>query len=146
MRVSYTALSLTLMVLIFSGTVSPVSVFVVATVMSSIRSSDQIRDIITRAYRDVLGRDLALVRQALASFTPGQEVNDWYARGGLATRALGRVILAAYYRDDRVLRALGHEARPPFPKGYVVEQGDWSLVDAVRSRAPFWRDDRKASR
>lgn len=40
MRVSYTALSLTLMVLIFSGTVSPVSVFVVATVMSSIRSSD----------------------------------------------------------------------------------------------------------
>ena len=92
-----------------------------------------------------IGRDLALVRQALASFTPGQEVNDWYARGGLATRALGRVILAAYYRDDRVLRALGHEARPPFPRGYVVEQGDWSLVDAVRSRAPFWRDDRKAS-
>ena len=92
-----------------------------------------------------IGRDLAPVRQALASFAAGQDINDWYARGGLATRALGRVILAAYYRDDRVLRALGHEARPPFPKGYVVEQGDWSLVDAVRTRAPFWRDDRKAS-
>ena len=74
------------------------------------------------------------------------DLDAWMAAGGLPTRALGRVVLAAYYRDDRVLRALGHEARPPFPKGYVVEQGDWSLVDAVRSRAPFWRDDRKASR
>lgn len=92
-----------------------------------------------------IGRDLALVRQALASFVPEQDVNAWMNGGGLATRALGRVVLAAYYRDDRVLCALGHEARPPFPKGYVVELGDWSLVDVVRARAPFWRDDRKAS-
>lgn len=93
-----------------------------------------------------IGRDLAPVRQALAGFAPGRDINDWYASGGLATRALGRVVLAAYYRDDRVLRALGHEARAPFPKGYVVEQGDWSLVDAVRARAPFWRDDRLGGR
>ena len=92
-----------------------------------------------------IGRDLALVRQALASFAPAQDINTWMNGGGLATRALGRIVLAAYYRDDRVLRALGHEARPPFPGGYVVEQGDWSLVDTVRARAPFWRDDRKAS-
>lgn len=95
--------------------------------------------------RQSIGRDLALVREALKSFDPHRDINDWYVNGGLATRALGRVILAAYYRDDRVLRTLGHEARPPFPKGYLVEQGDWSLVDAVRARAPFWRDDRKAS-
>jgi len=93
-----------------------------------------------------IGRDLPLVREALAGFDAALEIDAWMAAGGLPTRALGRVVLAAYYRDDRVLRALGHEARPPFPKGYVVEQGDWSLVDAVRSRAPFWRDDRKASR
>jgi hypothetical protein len=93
-----------------------------------------------------IGRDLALVRQALASFAPGGDINEWYASGGLAARALGRVVLTAYYRDDRVLRALGHEARPPFPGGYVVEQGDWSLVDAVRARAPFWRDDRLGGR
>ena len=36
------------------------------------------------------------------------------------------------------------EARAPFPKGYDLEQGDWSLLDAVRQRAPFWRDDRTA--
>lgn len=58
--------------------------------------------------------------------------------------ALGRVILGAYYRDDRVLLALGLEARAPFPKGYVLEQGDWSLLDTVRRRPAFWRDDRAA--
>ena len=58
---------------------------------------------------------------------------------------LGRVILGAYYRDDRVLLAIGHEARAPFPKGYDVEQGDWSLLDPVRRRAQFWRDDRTAA-
>jgi hypothetical protein len=69
-------------------------------------------------------------------------INNWYAGGGAAAVALGRLILAAYYRDDRVLVALGLEARAPFPKGYVVEQGDWSLLDAVRKRPALWRDDR----
>ena len=53
---------------------------------------------------------------------------------------LGRVILQCYYRDDRVMRSLGLEPRPPFPKGHVLEQGDWSLLDAVRARPKMWRD------
>ena len=53
--------------------------------------------------------------------------------------ALNRVVLLCYYRDDRVMRSLGQEPRPPFPKGHVVEQGDWSLLDPVKKRAPFWR-------
>ena len=65
--------------------------------------------------------------------------------GGAPAATLGRVILGAYYRDDRVLIAIGHEARAPFPKGYDVEQGDWSLLDPVRRRAKFWRDDRTAT-
>lgn len=103
-----------------------------------------------------MGRDLALVREALAAIAAKSGgafsqldqaareglINDWYASGGAAAMALGRAILSAYYRDDRVLLALGHEARAPFPKGYVLEQGDWSLLDVVRGRQPFWRDDR----
>lgn len=103
-----------------------------------------------------IGRDLPLVREALAAIVTkagnafanmGRDarealINDWYGSGGAPAAALGRVILSAYYRDDRVLVALGHEARSPFPKGYVLEPGDWSLLDAVRDRPPFWRDDR----
>jgi hypothetical protein len=54
--------------------------------------------------------------------------------------ALGRAVLQCYYRDDRVIRALGIEPRAPFPKGRVLEQGDWSLLDAVRGRPRMWRD------
>jgi len=59
--------------------------------------------------------------------------------GGAPLFALNRVVLLCYYRDDRVMRALGQEPRSPFPKGHVVEQGDWSLLDPVRKRAPMWR-------
>ena len=103
-----------------------------------------------------VGRDLPLVRAALAAIAAKSGgafgemdqtareglINGWYASGGAPALALGRVIVGAYYRDDRVLLALGHEARAPFPKGYVLEQGDWSLLDVVRERRPFWRDDR----
>jgi hypothetical protein len=103
-----------------------------------------------------LGRDLPRVREAVAAIAAksagafagmdldGREalINDYHAGGGAAAAALGRVILAAYYRDDRVLLALGQEARAPFPKGHTLEQGDWSLLDTVRQRSPFWRDDR----
>ncbi len=59
--------------------------------------------------------------------------------GGAALFSLNRVVLLCYYRDDRVMRSLGQEPRAPFPKGHVVEQGDWSLLDPVRQRAPMWR-------
>ncbi len=61
------------------------------------------------------------------------------AEGGAPIGVLTRIVLLCYYRDDRVMVSLGLEARPPFPKGHVVEQGDWSLLDPVRSRRPFWR-------
>ena len=105
-----------------------------------------------------IGRDLPLVRAALAAITEKADgafaaldrdrreaiVNDWHASAGAAGVALARAVLGAYYRDDRVLLALGHEARSPFPRGYTIEQGDWSLLDAVRDRPQLWRDDRTA--
>jgi hypothetical protein len=59
--------------------------------------------------------------------------------GGAPAATLVRVVLQCYYRDDRVLRSLGIELRPPFPKGHVLEQGDWSLLDSVKARAPMLR-------
>lgn len=53
-------------------------------------------------------------------------------RGGPPLIALTRVVVQCYYRDDCVMRSLGMEVRPPFPKGFEVEQGDWSLLDRAR--------------
>ena len=60
--------------------------------------------------------------------------------GGEALMYLTRIILQCYYRDDRVMRSLGMEPRPPFPKGFEVEQGDWSLLYPVRARPTLYRD------
>jgi hypothetical protein len=95
-----------------------------------------------------LGRDTTLVRQALDHLarlagkplaeldTAKRETiaNEVRATGGAAAATLVRVVLQCYYRDDRVLRSLGLEQRAPFPKGYTLEQGDWSLLDPVKAR------------
>jgi hypothetical protein len=95
-----------------------------------------------------LGRDTMLVRQALDHLArlagrPLSELDqgkrdavatELRATGGAAAATLVRVVLQCYYRDDRVLRSLGHELRAPFPKGYTLEQGDWSLLDPVKAR------------
>jgi hypothetical protein len=101
-----------------------------------------------------LGRDQRDVQAAISSLSAlaggafaDQDASRRYAaaesfrtRGGQEVAALSRAILQCYYRDDRVVLSLGLEARPPFPKGHTLEQGDWSLLDPVRSRPKLWRD------
>jgi hypothetical protein len=60
--------------------------------------------------------------------------------GSPALTCLTRIVMKCYYRDDRVMRSLGMEVRPPFPKGFEVEQGDWSLLDPVRARPKLYRE------
>jgi hypothetical protein len=100
-----------------------------------------------------LGRDTERVREALDHLarlagkplgelgTAGRETvaTEFRATGGPAAATLIRVILQCYYRDDRVVRSLGLELRPPFPLGYPLEQGDWSLLDPVKARPPMLR-------
>ena len=54
-------------------------------------------------------------------------------------RILTIIIMQAYYQDPRVLQSLGLEARPPFPLGHEMEPDDWSLLEPVIKRAPFYR-------
>jgi hypothetical protein len=100
-----------------------------------------------------LGRDTASVREALdhlarlagaplAALDAARReavVQQFRDAGGIAAATLIRVVLQCYYRDDRVVRSLGLELRPPFPGGYPLEQGDWSLLDPVKARSPMWR-------
>lgn len=99
-----------------------------------------------RDQRDVqaaIGTLSALAGGAFADQGASQRyaaAESFRARGGPQVAALSRAILQCYYRDDRVVLALGLETRPPFPKGHTLEQGDWSLLDPVRSRPKLWRD------
>ena len=54
-------------------------------------------------------------------------------------RTLISIIVQCYYRDDRVMRSLDMEPRPPFPQGFEVEQGDWSLLEPVKQRGRVYR-------
>lgn len=100
-----------------------------------------------------LGRDVAMVRAALDQIAKltGQSlavldgarrdtvVQAFRSAGGAAATTISRVILQCYYRDDRVLRSLNLELRAPFPKGYTLEQGDWTLLEPVKRRSSMWR-------
>jgi hypothetical protein len=59
---------------------------------------------------------------------------EFRRNGGAAAATLVRVVLQCYYRDDRVLHSLGLEPRAPFPRGHVLPEGDWSLLDPVKAR------------
>jgi hypothetical protein len=96
--------------------------------------------------RDDIGRALtqlsSLAGGAFADLAPERRAEvavRFRETGGAPLTALVRVVLLCYYRDDRVMRSLGQEPRPPFPKGHVVEQGDWSLLDPVRARRFVYR-------
>ncbi len=100
-----------------------------------------------------LGRDTApviaaldhlarLAGQPLAELDAGRRdevASAFRTTGGGAAATLARVVLQCYYRDDRVLRSLGLELRAPFPQGYMLEQGNWSLLDPVKARPPSLR-------
>ena len=103
-----------------------------------LKSLERDHDDVCRA----LAQLASLAGGAFADLEPARraEVAATFRETGRAPLvALVRVVLLCYYRDDRVMRSLGQEPRPPFPKGHVVEQGDWSLLDAVRKRPRMYR-------
>ena len=103
-----------------------------------LKSLERDRDDICRA----LAHLARLSGGAFADLAPARSTEVAAAfreTGGAALAALVRVVLLCYYRDDRVMRSLGQEPRPPFPEGHVVEQGDWSLLDPVRARPRMYR-------
>ncbi len=96
----------------------------------------------TEDTRTALAHLARLAGGAFADLTPDRRrdvATAFKQQGGAPLFALNRVVLLCYYRDDRVMRSLGQEPRSPFPKGHEVEQGDWSLLDPVKTRAPMWR-------
>ena len=59
-------------------------------------------------------------------------------------RQLIHCTATAYYEDGRVLESIDLKSTPPFPGGHEIDQGDWSLLDPVKARTPFYRDTKAA--
>lgn len=104
---------------------------------------------------ETLGRDAAAIRILLAELMrlgfldlpieqAEAEAMALLSEARAEVQTLSRVVVAAYYRDDRVMLAYGREPRAPFPKGHTLPQGDWALLDVIKQKEPFWRDDREA--
>lgn len=81
-----------------------------------------------------------LLRQSKAPGSAGGLNREFDPSARAGQRALVSIVAQCYYRDDRVLRSLGMEPRPPFPKGFEVEQGDWSLLEPVKRRGKLYRE------
>ena len=81
--------------------------------------------------------------EAFASLDPARRkalVDAVREREPQFMRTLATQTVTCYYRDDRVLEAIGVGARPPFPDGYEVPSGDLSLLEPVRRRGQIYRE------
>lgn len=100
-----------------------------ADILDSARANDaQIHKGIVHALSCGLGSDVPL--KQLQSELEGHP----------AMTPLVSLVMQCYYRDERVMVSLGIEPRAPFPIGFELPQGDWSMLDAVQKRGKIWRD------
>ncbi|MCI5073625.1 hypothetical protein [Oricola sp.] len=105
-------------------------------------------DIIATIHRDapMLEQALNMVNDIaggrlsdLASDEQVARLSTFRARHPELAGVIEALTARCYYRDDRVLAAIGMPLRPPFPQGYEVEQGDYALLDPVRARGRIYR-------
>ena len=85
--------------------------------------------------QELSGADYCELSEAEADHVTQQ----FYGNKTVPVTTLLSLLAQCYYRDDRVLEAIGLEPRAPYPKGYEVENGDWELLEPVKSRGPIYR-------
>ncbi len=66
--------------------------------------------------------------------------DDFRDQNSAMAELLEALTVQGYYRNARIKGSLDMDVRPPFPGGFTLEQGDWSLLEDVRRRLPFHRD------
>ena len=101
-------------------------------------SSQQFRELISKAIlllQEFSGSDYCQLSEVDADNVTKQ----FYANRTGAVTTLLSLLTQCYYRDDRVLDAIGLEPRAPYPEGFEVEKGDWGLLDPVKSRGRIYR-------
>jgi hypothetical protein len=86
------------------------------------------------------GRSQTAALKSVAATAQAQGAEALQHTPDAALRAFMTVVVQCYYRDDRVLVSIGSEPRPPYPEGYDLEPGDWTLLEPVRSRGRLYRE------
>ncbi|MEM7077604.1 MAG: hypothetical protein AAF513_03145 [Pseudomonadota bacterium] len=91
---------------------------------------------------DVLATARAHPAGVIAALVEAEAMGlDAFSRSqSAACRTLVSMVIQCYYRDDRVVASLGSEPRPPFPQGYEVDDGDWSMLEPVKARGIIYRE------
>ena len=101
-------------------------------------SSQQFRELISKAIlllQEFSGSDYCQLSEVDAD----RVTQQFYAnRTGPVTTLLS-LLTQCYFRDDRVLETIGLEPRAPHPGGFEVENGDWGLLEPVKSRGRIYR-------
>ena len=93
-----------------------------------------------------LVKHAAIVSAALADLisrqikAAGEDLDTFKADHPVFIQVFQQAVIASYYRQDAVLTSLGLPARAPFPEGNTVEPTDWSLLDPVRQKTPFFKE------
>lgn len=82
------------------------------------------------------GASFAQLRAAAATAV----VNEMRARHPDLIHAFTLNTAARYLKHATVMPLIGLEPRPPWPKGHVVAEGDWSLIEVVRQRPRIYRE------
>ena len=82
------------------------------------------------------GASFAQLRAAAATAV----VNEMRARHPDLIHAFTLNTTARYLKHATVMPLIGLEPRPPWPKGHVVAEGDWSLIEVVRQRPRIYRE------
>ena len=115
--------------------------FILVRVVQSIRAAAT--QSIIEGLGEVAQLAIATTGQTLAALEPAIR-EKWFHEQSIANldfvRPLGTMALHCYYTDERVMKSLGMEYRPPFPKGFEVEQGDWDLLEPVKARDKLYRE------
>ncbi|CAH1690917.1 conserved hypothetical protein [Hyphomicrobiales bacterium] len=111
-------------------------VSIVADMVKSLaRDRDDLRQALGRV-REAAGGTLS----ALARSRQALVLADLRRSEPSALAVVEAVVSRAYYRDDRVLKAIGMPIRAPFPDGFAIDQGDWALLDPVKAMGPLYRE------
>jgi hypothetical protein len=81
----------------------------------------------------------ALTRVSVDTFVDAAWAADFRRAYPAEAELLQTLTVQCYYRDERVMRSLKIEVRPPFPVGYIQQPNDFSLLEPVRKRGEIYR-------